>query len=145
MVGLFGGTQKTTTNEKFDTGPSSWQKGYLDQAFGEAKNIYGQSAGSPYYQGDTYAGLDDNTKASLDRLKSYASGTALDGAGRISSIGSSMASTGSSQAMDLLDKFTSLAGENATTAHIKAASAYAETPYTTGMIDAKTGKASGRD
>src|SRR3546814_10869711 len=84
MGGLFGGTQKTTTNEKFDTGPSSWQKGYLDQAFGEAKNIYGQSAGSPYYQGDTYAGLDDNTKASLDRLKSYASGTALDGAGRIS-------------------------------------------------------------
>src|SRR3546814_4047869 len=78
--------------EKFDTGPSSWQKGYLDQAFGEAKNIYGQSAGSPYYQGDTYAGLDDNTKASLDRLKSYASGTALDGAGRIRYIGSSMAS-----------------------------------------------------
>src|SRR3546814_13588268 len=70
MGGLVGVTQKTTTNEKFETGPSSWQKGYLDQAFGEAKNIYGQSAGSPYYQGDTYAGLDDNTKASLDRLKS---------------------------------------------------------------------------
>src|SRR3546814_16131484 len=100
MGGLFGGTQKTTTNEKFDTGPSSWQKGYLDQAFGEAKNIYGQSAGSPYYQGDTSAGLDDNTKASLDRLKSYASGTALDGAGPIRPPRPSMASTGPPNALD---------------------------------------------
>src|SRR3546814_20198223 len=94
MGGLFGGTQKTTTNEKFDTGPSSWQKGYLDQAFGEAKNIYGQSAGSPYYQGDTYAGLDDNTKASLDRLQSYASGPALPGPRRNTPTGSPTASPG---------------------------------------------------
>src|SRR3546814_984432 len=49
-----------------------------------------------------------------------------------------MASTGSSKAMDLLDQFTSLAGENATTANIKAASAYADNPYTQGMIDANS-------
>src|SRR3546814_11199158 len=40
--------------------------------------------------------------------------------------------------MDLLDQFTSLAGENATTANIKAASAYADNPYTQGMIDANS-------
>src|SRR3546814_5573049 len=75
---------------------------------------------------------------------SYASGTAIDGAGRISSIGSSMASTCSSKAMDLLDQFTSLAGENATTANIKAASAYADNPYTQGMIDANSRDEIGR-
>src|SRR3546814_10998652 len=119
MGGLFGGTQKTTTNEKFDTGPSSWQKGYLDQAFGEAKNIYGQSAGSPYYQGDTYAGLDDNTKASLDRLKSYASETAIDGAGRLSSIRASMRSPIPPNAPAPPDPLTPLACTHATTPNKK--------------------------
>src|SRR3546814_6431996 len=49
-----------------------------------------------------------------------------------------MASTGSSKAMDLLEQFTSLAGENATPANIKAASAYADNPYTQVMIDANS-------
>ncbi|API58521.1 hypothetical protein BSL82_03700 [Tardibacter chloracetimidivorans] len=138
MGGLFGGSQKTTTNEKFDTGPSSWQKPWLDQTFGEAQRIYGSSAGSPYYEGETYAGMDADTRSTLERLKAYAGSTAMGNAGTISSIGSNLASSGSSRALSALDAFTSLAGENATTANIKAAQQYADNPHVQGMIDANS-------
>src|SRR3546814_2801232 len=92
MGDLFGGSQKTTTNEKFDTGPSGWQRPWLDQTFGEAQRIFGQSANSPFYRGDTYAGLDNDTKATLDNLKRYASGRGQSSADTISSIGSNLRS-----------------------------------------------------
>src|SRR3546814_1185277 len=135
MGDLFVGSQKTTTNEKFDTGPSGWQRPFLHQTFGEAQRIFGQSANSPFYLGDTYAGLDNDTKATLDNLKRYASGRGQSSADTISSIGSNLASSGSSRALSALDAFTSLAGENATTANIKAAQQYADNPHVQSMIE----------
>src|SRR3546814_15191984 len=114
MGDLFVGSQKTTTNEKFDTGPSGWQRPWLDQTFGEAQRIFGQSANSPFYRGDTYAGLDNDTKATLDNLKRYASGRGQSSADTISSIGSHPASSGSSPALSALHPLHSPAGHNAT-------------------------------
>src|SRR3546814_9574343 len=136
MGDLFGGSQKTTTNEKFDTGPSGWQRPWLEQTFGDAQRLFGQSAHSPFYRGDTYAGLDNDTKATLDNIKRYASGRGQSSADTISSIGSNLVSSGSSRDLSALDAFTSIAGQNATTVNIKAAQQYADNPHVQGMNNA---------
>lgn len=39
-MGLFSGSTTTKSNESFDTGPSSFQRPYLDTGFKAAQDIY---------------------------------------------------------------------------------------------------------
>jgi len=134
-MGLFGGSTTTTTNENFDSGPSSWQKPYLDDAFNSARSIYSGARDDAYYQGETYAGMSDSAKATLDKLKAYAAGQGLSTAGQLSSIGTSMAGYGSNAA-DLTSRIAAMASEDPTQANIAAAQKYADNPYLSGIIDA---------
>lgn len=134
MGDLFSGTQKTT--EKVDTGPSKFQLPYLKGAFDAAQSAYQSKAGTPYYQGDLHASMTDEQKAALGAMSGYASGAGMTAANGISAIGNTMINRSAGAAMDNLDRFTSMAGEDATAANIAAANKYADNPYVTGMIDA---------
>lgn len=134
-MGLFSGSSTTKTNEKFDTGPSSFQAPYLNDAFGSAKDIYGSSKGTPYYEGKTYAGMSADAKDALAKLKAYASGQGLNTATTLGNLGSQMAGYGA-KAGSTLDQFAAMAGQDPTQANIAAATAYANNPAIQGMIDA---------
>lgn len=134
-MGLFSGSTTTKTNEKFDTGPSSFQAPYLTDAFSAAKGIYAGSKDSPYYQGETYAGMSSDAKSALEKLKAYASGQGLNTATTLGNLGSQMAGYGA-KAGSTLDQFASMAGQDPTEANIAAATAYANNPAIQGMIDA---------
>lgn len=136
MGSLFGGTQKTTSSETSESGPSKFQAPYLTTAFDAARDNFTASKGSSYYQGDTYAGLSDDQKATLDRIRRFASGQGMSTSDTISSVGSGLIDGASGKAIQNLDRFTDLAGTDATSANIAAAGRYADSPYLNGQIDA---------
>lgn len=137
-MGLFSTKTTTKTNEKFDTGPSSWQKPYLDSAFGAAQDMWSSSKGTPYYQGDTYAGMNGDQKAALERLSGYAGGQGMAMGSQISALGSGMVGHAGERMVTNLDRFTTMAGEDATASNIAAAQRYADNPWVQGMIDANS-------
>lgn len=134
-MGLFGGSTKTTTNETFDSGPSSWQKGYLDTAFQGASNNYAGQVNSPWYQGDLYAGMSDEAKNALKSMKGYAGGAGLDAANRMSAIGSNLAGY-AGRAGGLIDNYL---GQSSADAIQASARKYADSPYLQDQIDAAAG------
>lgn len=138
MGDLFSGTTKTTSDEKIDTGPSKFQQPFLSSAFDAAKANYNASASTPYYQGDTYAGMTPAQKAAYDAMSGYASGQGMSAANGVSAVGTQMIGRSAGAALDNLDRFTSMAGQDATTANIAAANKYAANPYVDGMIDANS-------
>lgn len=134
-MGLFGGSQTTTTNEKFDTGPSSFQRPYLDQSFNAAQDAFKRQQGSAYYQGNTYAGMSDEAKQALNGLRDFASGTGMNTATTLSNIGSSLAGN-AGRASQYIDRFAQMAGEDPQQRVLDAAGRYADNPYIQGQIDA---------
>jgi hypothetical protein len=136
-MGIFGGSTKTTSNETFDSGPSSFQRPYLDQSFQGAQSAYDASKSTPYYQGSTYAGMSPEAKAALDAMRGFATGTGLTTANTLSSIGSSLGGY-LGKSGDMLDQYTKMAGEDATASNIAAASKYAANPYLDAQIDANS-------
>jgi hypothetical protein len=136
-MGLFSGSTTTKINEKFDTGPSSFQTGYLKNVFDSATDIYNSSKSTPYYDEPTYAGMSAEDKDALTKLKGYASGTGLDTANSLYTLGSSMAGYGA-KAGSTLDRFTAIAGEDPTQANIASAQKYADNPYLDAQIDANS-------
>ena len=137
MGDLFSGKKTTTTNQTVNSGPSEFQKPFLSDAFGSAQATFNAQKDTPYYQGDTYAGMTTDAKATLDNLKGYASGQGLATANTLSGIGAGLASN-AGKATATLDQFKELAGTDATASNIAAASKYANNPYLDGQIDANT-------
>lgn len=135
-MGLFSTTTTSKTKEKVDMGPSTWQKPYLDGAFSGAQSAYDAAKGTPYYQGDTYAGMTPEQKATYEKLSAFAGGQGFDMGSQISALGSKMVTQAGDKAMTNLDRFTAMAGEDATAANIAAAQKYADNPWVQGMIDA---------
>ncbi|RVT92842.1 hypothetical protein [Sphingomonas crocodyli] len=135
MGGLFGGSQKTKSTSTTDTGPSKFQEPYLQSAFDGAQSLYDSKTGTPFYQGDLYAGMSDAAKSDLSSMKAFASGTGLDTAGRLSALGADL-SGHASKAGTSIDDFLKLANGDATAENIAAASKYADNPYLSGQIDA---------
>jgi len=136
-MGLFSGSTKTTTNEKFDTGPSSFQRPYLDQSFGAAQDLYNTQKGSAYYKGDTYAGMSDEAKKALSGLRDFASGTGMNTSTTLSNIGTSLAGN-AGRASGYIDKYAEMAGQDPQQATLAAAGRYADNPFINGQIDANS-------
>lgn len=134
-MGLFGGSTTTTTNEKFDTGPSKFQKPYLDQAFGGAQAAFNNSRGTPYYQGDTYAKMSPEARKALEAMRGFASGTGLNAANTISGIGQNLAGY-SGRAGGLIDEYLGASSPEALTA---TANKFASDPFLQQRIDAAAG------
>ncbi len=139
MGDLFSGPKtETTSNEKFDSGPSSFQKPYLTDVFDKAQSVFGSKLGTPYYEGDTYAGMTDEQKATYGDMSKYANGAGIGNAGAVSNFGQNAMATGQAGNVTNLDRFTSLASGDGTAANIAAATKYADNPYVDGMIDANS-------
>ncbi len=136
-MGLFSGSSTTKKTETFDTGPSSFQSPYLKQAFDSAQGIYNKQAGTPYYQGQTYAGMSQEAKDALAKLKSYAATTGLNTADQLNGLGSQMAGYGA-KAGTTIDQYLAMAGQDPTQSNIDAANKYAANPYVDAMIDANS-------
>lgn len=135
-MGLFGGSSTTTTNESFDTGPSSFQQPYLTNAFNSANNAFNNSQGTPYYQGDTYASMSDEQRKALQGLTGFANGTGVGAANTISSIGQNLAGY-SGQAGALIGDYLSQSDPTAIT---RTASQLSQSdPYLQQRIDAAAG------
>lgn len=137
MGNLFSGSNKQTQNTTTNTGPSSFQKPHLDDAFSAAKGIYGGAASTPFYQGTLYAGMSDDAKATLSNMKDFATNTGLGTASQLSSIGSSLAGY-AYKAGSTIDDYLREAGGDSTQANIDAATKYAANPYVDSMIDANS-------
>lgn len=137
MGGLFGGTTKQTTNSTTDTGPSKFQLPYLTDAFNAAQANFKTQQGTPYYQGQTFAGMSDGAKSTLDSLKDYASGAGLGAANTLSSIGSNLAGY-ATKAGTTIDDYLKAASEDPTQALTESAKAYAANPNIDALIDANS-------
>lgn len=131
-MGLFGGSTTTTTNEKFDTGPSGFQKPFLNDAFSGAQQAFNSQSGTPFYQGSLYAGMSPEAKAALDAMRGYASGQGVNGATQISQLGQSLAQN-ANRAPGMIDQFVS----GMDPARLQAtASNFAASPHVNAQIDA---------
>ncbi|WP_375292308.1 hypothetical protein [Sphingomonas melonis] len=137
MGGLFSGSKTTTQNQQTDSGPSKFQQPFLQGAFDAAQKEFQGKQGTPFYQGNLYAGMSDSAKASLESLKGYAAGQGLSAAGSLTKLGSGMAGYGD-KAGATLDQYLATASEDPTKANMAAASEYAANPYVDGMIDANS-------
>lgn len=137
MGNLFSGSSKQTNNSTTDTGPSKFQQPYLTDAFDAAKGNYNNSASTPFYQGDLYAGMSADAKATQERLKQFASTTGLGTANQLSSIGSSLAGY-ADKAGSTIDQFVTESNSDPTQANIDAATKYAANPQIDAMIDANS-------
>jgi hypothetical protein len=134
-MGLFGGSTTTTTNERFDTGPSSFQRPHLDRAFSAAEGIYNNRGQTPWYQGELYAGMSPEARAALDSMRGFASGTGLGSANTISSIGQSLAGN-SARAGGMIDDYVNMSNPDAIMA---TANRFANDPLLQERIDASMG------
>lgn len=135
MGGLFSGSQKTKSESTTDTGPSKFQQPYLTTAFDGAQANYDASKGTPFYQGDLYAGMTDQAKADLGKTRDYAMNSGLGTANQLTTLGSGLVGN-FDKAGSAIDNYLSLANGDATQANITAAGKYADNPYLSAQIDA---------
>lgn len=132
MGDLFSSGSQTTTQKSEPWGP---QAGYLKDAFGAAQNLYKSQAGTPWYQGDLYAGMDGLTDSGIQNLQAFANGQGSQMAGQFTNAGLGMFGAGQ-QGLGMYDQLAAMAGQDPTKANIAAAGQYADNPYMSGMIDA---------
>lgn len=135
MGGLFSGSKTTKTTQDTSSGPSKFQQPYLDDLFGSAKTNFANSQGTPYYQGDTYAGMDATGKGNLDAIRGYAGGQGANTSATLSQLGGTFAGQAGS-AVDTLGQVRQGYAADPTQANITNAGAYAANPYLDGQIDA---------
>lgn len=130
MGSLFGGTQKTTSDSK----PWEPQGTALKDIFAKAGSIYGSQAGTPWYTGDLYEGMDPATVQAITGLVNQAANTGQGDAQGISQTGQQL--NDPSQLQASLNRFGQAASTDPTQGNINSAMAYANNPAIDGMIDA---------
>lgn len=134
MGNLFGGSTKTTSSNTSTTSLNSTQQGYLDNIFSDAANNYANTTSTPYYTGETYAGMTDQQKSDLAASSANAQNSVSTG-NALSSLGTGL--LGNYQnTQDAISAYQSAANGNTTQANINAAAQYADNPYLSAQIDA---------
>lgn len=130
MGSLFSG-KNTTTATSTPWGP---QGSALSDVFSKAKTAFEGSEGTPFYQGDLYAGMDPQTATAIQNMLAYAQSKGQAGADSVSNTGAALTNPGAFTGA--IDKFAGMAGTDPTQANIAAATAYANNPAMDGMVDA---------
>ena len=137
MGGITGSFSKSksenTNNTSGETNPWAAQSGYLQDTFGAAQGAYEAKAGSGYYSGPTYAGLNENQNAGINGLidwsnqngQSISNGAQQAGAAGIGAMNSSIANANAAAN-----------GPGIQSSNIVSdAAQYANNPYMDGMVD----------
>jgi hypothetical protein len=122
-----GGQTKTTEVKNENHDPWSGQQPYLNQAFSEASNIYGQTKDNPAYSGDYEASVRPEAMQSFQN--------ALGTAGQQSAVGSAMTGMAPGLTSAGAGGLFHVAGDQ-TDATIRDAAKYADNPFMSGMVDA---------
>ena len=132
MGDLFGGSKKTTTT---DSGPWKDQQPYVKSAFNAAQTNFNQKSGTPWYTGETYAGINPLTRDAATATGTYATGQGKAGADatQLSGMGL-LGQTGNYT--DALGAYGSAAGVDNTHKIAADAGIYANNPALNGQIDA---------
>ncbi|API58465.1 hypothetical protein BSL82_03410 [Tardibacter chloracetimidivorans] len=133
MGGIFGSKTKTKTNT--DMGPWSGQQPYVKDAFAEAQNIYNSQQGTPWYQGDIYAGMDPFTQQAVQGTNQFATGTGSNLASGVSQNALAMGGM-APQYGSAIDSYYGMATGDPTQQNIANAGMYAANPYLDDQIDA---------
>ena len=131
MGELLSGSTKTTTK----TEPWKPQGDALKGIFSSAGDIYNNQKGTPYYQGDLYAGLSPETQALLGKTQSFANSQGQQNANTVTNAGHQMLAQ-SGVGSGALNQLSINGSTDPTQANITAATAYANNPATNGMVDA---------
>lgn len=131
MGSLFSPSEQRSTSTSQPWGP---QQGYLTDAFGNAQDLYNSRSGTPFYQGDLYAGMDPLTTQGLDATQDYATGAGAAASGNVLGAGQGLLGTGQ-QAAGAYSSLYGAANRDPTQANIRSAGQYADNPYMDGMID----------
>lgn len=132
-MGLFGGGGSKTTTTMDPWGP---QIPYLTKGFKEAGDLYDSKKGTPFYEGDLYAGMDPLTSRGILGVEDWATG----GGGDITKamrdaglMGTTALPTYMANARAMFDS----AGMNPE-ALLDTAGKFAANPHMDGMVDAAT-------
>mgnify|MGYP003575879440 FL=1 len=134
MGGLFGSKSKSTTKTDM-TNAATWQTPYIQDAMSGAQDIYNSQKGTPWYQGDHYAGMDPMTLQAIQGTGQFASGTGADLASGVSQ--NALALGGMApQYQSAIDSYYGTAVDDPTQSNITNAGLYANNPYLEGQIDA---------
>ena len=137
MGSLFSGSTTTKTPETAKTGPSDFQQPYLTDLFGGAQAANKAAQGTPFYQGDTFAGKTPEEQARLQALQGFAGTTGMAGAGALTEAGMGLAGN-AGKASGALDAYSAMANEDGTQSIIDNAGRYANNQYTDDLITANT-------
>jgi hypothetical protein len=131
-MGLLGGSTTTTT----DTKPWQPQADALKSIFNNAGSLYQSKAGTPWYTGDLYAGMDPATAQAIQNTLGYVGGQGTQNSSALTGGGKSLLESGTTGLTGAADKLSQMAGTDPTKANIDAASQYANNPFLQGQIDA---------
>lgn len=134
MGALFGGGSKTQTTSN-STSPWAPQIPYIQAGGDQALSLFNQQKNQPAYSGELYASLNPQQQQALAGLNSYATG----GGSTIADILSRSGMAGLSglpNAANAAGGVLSASLSDPTQSNIADAGAYANNPYTQGMIDA---------
>ena len=150
VLGGIGGSNANNASSQTTTEPWKYQQPYLIGGFQDAANIYNALKMTPYYQGQTYAGLTPLQLQAIGGIRNFATGAGQNSAmGMLNTGMNSMRQGAAGQlgiAGDLsnfragpgtnFSQLTNFDPENATRQNIRDASQYANNPYLAGEIDA---------
>ena len=135
LGGIGGGSDNTSSQTNSSTAPWKVQQPYLKTGFNSAAGLYNQYMGSPWYQGQLYAGMNPYQTGAADSAANYATGQGM--ALSQGMINDSRQFLG--QSNNYLNAANRMAGYNPqdpTQQNIQNAGQYANNPYLNGAIDA---------
>lgn len=130
MGSLLSGTTKTKTDSK----PWAPQGAALENIFSQAGTNFNAQSGTPFYQGDLYAGMDPQTAQAIQSILGHTNGAGAQNAAALNQAGQSLINPAAYSGA--IGNFATAAGADPTQSNITAATAYANNPAIDGMIDA---------
>jgi hypothetical protein len=128
-----GDKQQTTNTSEQTKDPWAPQIPYLTQAFGNASNIYNQGAGN-LYNGPQVAQFNPGQLATFNAMMGYGNNGAP--AASTGAAGNTLTSAGTNGVTSALDHLASFKPGGGTQSNIDAATAYANNPAISDMVDA---------
>ena len=135
LGGTSGGSDQKTAQTNSTTSPWSVQQPYLKTGFNSAAGLYNQYMGSPWYQGQLYAGMNPYQTGAASGAANYAMGQGMGLSQGM--VNDSQQFLGQSPAyLAAANRLSNWNPSDPTQSNIASAGQYADNPYLNGAIDA---------